>query len=390
MSKKTKLMIAGDLFPMPCNYSLFETGNAQALFGERLCELFALADYRICNLEGCFTDNDTPIEKAGPNIKAPTACINAFKALGIDCATLGNTHSMDHGKQGYIDTCKTLDDAGIGYFGWGDDEKHIKTHLKLTNDGTSIVLYNVTEQFENAPTGDSPGVNLYDEYRVCSELKELKEQCDALIVFYHGGIEGTHYNSEVMRRRFHRMADCGADVVISQHTHAIGEQEHYNGSYLLYGQGNFCFHFRSDVTPLLAEGIVLELELLDSGIDVKPHRIIRTELGCIYDDKQQLDDFYERSRLHDALLGGDKKALAAFDEGFGNDCKNWTGTLLWAMRGQNEQDDAKRRELPRAEFLKYLGSCFSREQLLVMQMFLRNEEFNELGNRIISDMLKQK
>jgi len=79
-----------------------------------------------------------------------------------------------------------------------------------------------------------------------------------------------------------------------------------------------------------------------------------------------------------------------FDEGLGKDSGNWAGTLLWAMRGQNEQDDAKRKELSPAEFQQYLGSCFSRSQLLVMQMFLRNEEFNELGNRIISDMLKQK
>ena len=58
------------------------------------------------------------------------------------------------------------------------------------------------------------------------------------------------------------MADNGADVVISQHTHAVGEEERYNGAYLLYGQGNFCFHFRSDVTPLLAEGLILELVIM--------------------------------------------------------------------------------------------------------------------------------
>ena len=32
-----------------------------------------------------------------------------------------------------------------------------------------------------------------------------------------------------------RMADSGADIVISQHTHAVGVEERYNGAYLLYG-----------------------------------------------------------------------------------------------------------------------------------------------------------
>jgi poly-gamma-glutamate synthesis protein (capsule biosynthesis protein) len=389
MSKPTRIIIAGDLFPMPCNFSLFEKGDIQTLFGSRLCEMFASADIRICNLEGSFTDSGTPVEKAGPNIKAPTAAVNAVKELGINFATLGNTHSMDFGTQGYADTCKTLREAGIEYFGWGDDNDHIITYRSFTHEGRRITLYNVTEQFENAPGNALPGVNLYDEYRVCTQLKELKLQSDVLIVFYHGGIEGTHYNSEVMRRRFHRMADNGADVVISQHTHAIGEQETYNGAYLLYGQGNFCFHFREDVTPKLAEGLVLELEISDSGIVPRPHRVLRTEYGCVYDDKQQLEEFYRRSSVHERLLNGDPAAVKEFDEGFGKDCKNWAGILLWAMRGQNREDNEKHKELSPQDMNEYLASQYSRQQLLVMQMFLRNEEFNELGNRIISDMLNE-
>ena len=34
--KETKIIIAGDLLPMPCNYDLFSAGDAKALFGERL------------------------------------------------------------------------------------------------------------------------------------------------------------------------------------------------------------------------------------------------------------------------------------------------------------------------------------------------------------------
>ena len=389
MSKPTRIIIAGDLFPMPCNYSLFEKGDIQTLFGSRLCEMIASADMAICNLEGCFTDGDTPIEKAGPNIKAPTAAVKAIRELGISYATLGNTHSMDFGAQGYADTCKTLREAGIEYFGWGDDIDHIIAHRTLTHEGRRISLYNVTEQFENAPGKNTPGVNLYDEYRVCARLRELKQQSDVLIVFYHGGIEGSHYNSEIMRRRFHRMADNGADVIISQHTHAIGEQETYNGSYLLYGQGNFCFHFRDNVTPQLAEGLVLDLEISDNGVVAKPHRVLRTEFGCVYDDKQQLEEFYRRSSVHDKLLSGDHEALKEFDEAFGKDCKNWAGTLLWAMRGQNPEDSQKRKDLSAQEMTEYLASQYSRKQLLVIQMFLRNEEFNEIGRRIISDMLNE-
>ena len=387
--KNTRIIIAGDLLPMPCNYELFSAGDARALFGERLCDLFASADYRLCNFEGCFTDSDRPIEKVGPCIKAPTSTISAVKKLGIDYAALGNTHSMDYGRQGFLDTCRTLSENGIGWLGWGENADSVKSFAEIDADGRRIILYNTTERFENAPRADHPGVNLYDEYRVCREIKALRERCDFLIVLYHGGIEGTHFNSDTMRRRFHRMADNGADVVISQHTHAIGEEERYNGAYLLYGQGNFCFHFRPDVTPLLAEGLVLELEIGDSGFTAKPHRILRTEKGCVYDDEQELSAFYERSKTHDRLIAGDRDAKAEFDRQFGNDCDNWTNIFFSLFRGANPLDAEKRKTLSPAEFTEYLKNSYSRQQLLGMQMFMRNEEFNEFGNLILSDLLKE-
>lgn len=388
--KDTKIIIAGDLLPMPCNYELFESGDTKALFGEKLCDLFASADFRVCNFEGCFTDGSAPVEKIGPSIKAPVSTIRAIKKLGIDYASLGNTHSMDYGKQGYLDTCKILNDNGIGFFGWGDNLSSVKSYAGIEDNGRKIILYNATEQFENAPREDYPGVNLYDEYRVCREINELRKQCDFLIVLYHGGIEGTHYNSSKMRRRFHRMADNGADVVISQHTHAIGEEERYKDSYLLYGQGNFCFHFRSEVTPLLAEGIVLELNISTDGFTAKPHRILRTEKGCVYDEAQNLTDFYARSKKHDALIQGDKNAMAEFEENFGKDCANWSTIFFYLFRGVNPLDGEKRKTLSPAEYLQYLKNSYTREQLLGMQMFLRNEEFNEVGNQILSDLLKEK
>lgn len=41
--KNTKIFLAGDMFPMPCNYALFAAGDTQALFGQKLCDLFALS-----------------------------------------------------------------------------------------------------------------------------------------------------------------------------------------------------------------------------------------------------------------------------------------------------------------------------------------------------------
>jgi len=49
----------------------------------------------------------------------------------------------------------------------------------------------------------------------------------------------------------------------------------------------------------------------------------------------------------------------------------------------------QRKALTSAEYLTYLKNSYTRKQLLGMQMFMRNEEFNEIGNQILSDLLKE-
>ena len=129
--------------------------------------------------------------------------------------------------------------------------------------------------------------------------------------------------------------------------------------------------------------------MTDTGFSAKPHRILRTEKGCVYDDEQDLSAFYERSRTHDALLRGDRKAQRSFEEAFGRDCDNWSAVFFSLFRGFNPEDAEKRRILTPVEFRDYLKSAYTRQQLLGMQMFLRNEEFNEIGNQILSDLLKE-
>ena len=40
-------------------------------------------------------------------------------------------------------------------------------------------------------------------------------------------------------------------------------------------------------------------------------------------------------------------------------------------------------------FAQYIKASYTRKQLLGIQMFLRNEEFNEIGNQILSDLLRK-
>lgn len=374
-----KIIIAGDLFPVPTNFERFSRGDIENLFGDKIIELFRNADYRICNLEGALTDRPGHCEKTGPVLYAPTSIIAAYKELGIDCCTLANNHITDAGAIGVADTITTLDNAGISHLGAGPNEKNISTHRSFQVGSYNICLYNVAETMYNAPSAELPGAHLYDEYLVCKELEVLKKTCDYLIVVYHGGTEKFRYPSPQTRTRFHRMADSGADIILSQHTHCVGSEEYYQGAYLLYGQGNFLFRsFNNEFTDT---GLLLELELEEGNITVKKHLVNAVEDTVRYDETQDFSDFDQRS----ALISNENLTQAMFNEY----CLNELPIYLCAFKGISLFYKIIRKVAPRF-YAKLLFAGYTRYSLLLSLHALRSEQNREIAIRGIENLLNQR
>lgn len=300
-NKEYKIVIAGDLLPSGKNIHLFETGDSHQLFGDEICNIFASANYSILNLEGPLTDSNNKGVKTGATIKAPSATINGIKRLGVTSVTLANNHITDYSDQGLFDTIESLEKNNINWVGVGNNKNSIKKYISQRIGDKDFCFYNVSETFFNIPTFNSPGANIYDEYLVCKELKELKKQYDYLIVLYHGGSEFVQYPTIQTRTRFHRMADNGADVIIAQHTHCIGCEEYYNGSYLQYGQGNFSFARQKKRNPQLSlEGLIFEFSF-NEGI-AKPLSVSKRIVRLSDDDTtriakdQNFDAYNERAK----------------------------------------------------------------------------------------------
>ena len=288
-----RVVIAGDLLPSGKNLKLFEEGDVNTIFGEKILDLFNKSDYSIFNLEGPLTIFNKAMEKTGPVIRASKKCIKGIKGLGVKAVALANNHITDYQKDGLEDTITLLGDNGIDYVGTGE-LGGIKKNVSLTIGKRKICIYNVSEKFYNVATATTPGVNLYDEYVVCNEIRELKQSHDYLIVIYHGGTEEFPYPTPLLRQHFHRMADCGADFITAQHTHCIGCYEKYNGAYLLYGQGNFLFaRMKKEITK---RGLITEIVFMDNDVDIKQHLVkVTPDDIVIYDDSQDLSLFFQRS-----------------------------------------------------------------------------------------------
>ena len=368
-----RIIIAGDILPWTNNAHLFKEGDAKTLFGNEVCNLFETADFSIVNLEGPLTDATISQHKIGPVIKAEKDTVRGLQALKVKAVALANNHITDYLQQGVDDTISVLQKSGIKYVGVvkNPNMSRSDSYLSITIGQLKVCIYNVSETFYNQTSKDNYGVNIYDEWIILNDIKALKQQHDYLIVIYHGGAEYFPYPTPQTRKRFHRMADCGADFITAQHTHCIGCEEWYKDSYLLYGQGNFLFAKQQN-KPMMTEGLVIEILLNDNGVQINKHRIELTKGAYItYSKNQSLNAFYERSKNID-----DEKLIIEKYKNLESD--NYLEKYLLAYKGRRYIWKKIKNILPRKVWLKLIESYSNTQIMLILYIMTSDRTFEDI------------
>ncbi len=251
-----KIVIGADLVPIQASEPLFINGDIEKLFGDVL-PILQGADRLIVNLECALTTFDGAITKCGPNLKTDPACADTLVKLGVTDVMLSNNHTFDFGTVGLRDTMANLDRVGLPYTGVGENDTDSRKIYYFEEGGKRFAIVNVCEHEYSYALPDRLGCNPYDPYLTMHDIREAKKNAEIVIVIYHGGKEYCRYPSPRLRLLCHEMVECGADVVLTQHSHCIGCYEQWEGGQILYGQGNFHFAMPSGqegwFTSLLVE-----------------------------------------------------------------------------------------------------------------------------------------
>ena len=257
-----KLYIGADFVPTDINKRLFEEGHGEALVGKELYEILKQSDLNVFNLEVPLTDAETPIVKFGNNLIAPSKTVYGYKALEPIFLTLANNHSLDQGVEGLTTTLNLLKQHEIAHAGAGANLKEAKKPFIFEKDGVRIGFYLCTENEFTMATCHSMGANPFDVLDSFDEVAALKEQCDYVIVLYHGGKEYYRYPSPMLQRYCRKFIDKGASLVICQHNHCVGSREDYNGGSIIYGQGNFIFNseFYTKYKEFVKDSLLIRVE----------------------------------------------------------------------------------------------------------------------------------
>lgn len=364
------ILIGADIVPTPSNYDFFLSADLDSLIGKELINVFQEADYRILNLEVPLTDSNTPIDKGGHNMKAPTGIVNSLKAMDIDLVTLCNNHIMDYGRDGLKDTCDALEQVGISYFGVGDDVKKAWLPFFFEYNNCKVGVYTCAEHEFSIAKEKSPGANPYDPLNTFDHISGISRECDYLIVLYHGGKEHYPYPSPNLQKRCRKMVEKGANVVICQHSHCVGCKEEYLNGTIVYGQGNFLFDLNNN--ECWNSGLII---VIDNTFKIKYIPIEKRASGIrIASEKDILEKFFERSDriLTDDFVEKNYKEFAMKSSGYYLLGISKNRVLMFFFRALNKL--SKQRLMVNCSLRKkYSGKYYMR-----LRNFIECEAHNEL------------
>ena len=202
----------------------YEEVQDPGYFLQNVKDIFASDDLTIVNLEGPLTTSEERADKQF-SFKGDPSYTEILTNGSVEACNLANNHSKDYGIQGYEDTIANVEAAGIKTFGYE------RTAIWETN-GVKVGLAGVYELAE--------GMDCQDD--MTAAIQSLKDAgADLVIVSFHWGVEKENYPDETQQALAHAAIDQGADRVLGHHPHVLQGIEKYQGKYIVYSLGNFCF-----------------------------------------------------------------------------------------------------------------------------------------------------
>lgn len=195
-----------------------------AYFLQNVAELFGADDLTVVNMEGALTEGGERADKEFA-FRGKPEYSKILSSSSVEAASMANNHSKDYGEDGYNDTMEALEGDNVKTFGYDRiaymDVKGVKVAL--------IGAYFPEDSDEN-------------QQQMTGNIAAARaEGAQLVLVYAHWGIERDYTPSEDQLKMARAAIDAGADLVVGSHPHVIQGWEVYQGRYIVYSLGNFCF-----------------------------------------------------------------------------------------------------------------------------------------------------
>lgn len=234
-------------------------------------DIFSADDLTIVNLEGTLTDGGERADKTFA-FRGDPSYTQILTSGSVEAVNLANNHSKDYGLQSYEDTISHVESAGITSFGYDRtalmDIKGVKVGL--------VGTYVLAEGIES-------------KQGMIDNINSLKEQgAQLIIVSFHWGTEKEYSPDEVQTELAHTAIDNGAHLVLGHHPHVLQGVEKYNGRFICYSLGNFCFG--GNKNPSDKDTMIFQQTFTIKGEEVVQDDVVET-IPCSLSSSSSLNNY---------------------------------------------------------------------------------------------------
>ena len=223
------------------------------------------ADLALANLESPLTDSPVQTESSYV-LCAPPENVRYLADAGFDLLALSNNHRLDCGKEGLLETQKTLTDAGLGFIGPDPEPVYHSIHgIRL-----AFLAFDAT-----TPLNIEAAVQA---------VRSVHETGALVVVSIHWGAEYQAGPSRDQKQTAGKLAEAGATLIWGHHPHVLQPSEwlHDHKTLVLYSLGNALFdqygleatRRSALVLVTLNPGGVLEFKFIPFRIDIQNSRIL--------------------------------------------------------------------------------------------------------------------
>ena len=259
LSQEVSIAAVGDMMFGPDVSRTMDREGSLVPFSGTL-QILRGADITFGVLEGGIAARGEPIQGKEHTFRSKPSVARGLTNAGFDVVSLATPHTMDYGREGFIDTLEFLSWYGIKHVGAGMNLEAARKPLILAAKDTKVAFlaYYRGNQFgQSFAEENSPGPAFPPYGELERDVKGAKAQSNLVIVSMHWGAQVEE--SEVTERQrlyAHRLIDSGADSVIGQRLHTLQGIEVYKGKPIAYSLGDFIYGTYAKKLPI---GFILRL-----------------------------------------------------------------------------------------------------------------------------------
>lgn len=290
----------GAEIPVPTSFD-YVWGDALAVLAAHKPQL------RIVNLETSITRSDQAWAK-GIHYRMHPRNAPCLVAADIDCCVLANNHVLDWGREGLLETLRTLRRLRIATAGAGADQGEARAPAVLPlRDNARVLVFAAATDDSGVPESWSaatgrPGVwrlhDLSDKTvsSIAAEIARHRQTGDRVVFSLHWGDNWGYELAPGQHAFAHALIDdAGVDLVHGHSSHHPRTLEVHHGHLILYGCGDFLNDYEgiTGYESYRAELGLMYFPEIDgtSGklreLELVPTRVLRFRVNRASDDDQR-------------------------------------------------------------------------------------------------------